>query len=80
MIAPECLLDVSGQAGMHAPGRSSRPVLILALECARPLAGSLRLDLKGPDAVTVGRAEHGAHERLETSGELCLRIAVADRG
>jgi transcriptional regulator of acetoin/glycerol metabolism len=61
-----------------APNRSSRPALVLVLECARPLAGSLRFDLKGVDAVAIGRDERRSQARLEAAGERRLKIGVAD--
>jgi transcriptional regulator with AAA-type ATPase domain len=59
--------------------RGASPVLVLALECARPLAGSLRCDLRDVDSVTLGRAEQRATERGEAGIVRHLKIGVPDR-
>jgi hypothetical protein len=70
VIATETLSlhdDASGTAS-HAP------YLVLALECARPTAGSLRCSLAGVDEVRVGRGETRGARR---SGRV-LHLAVPD--
>ena len=58
--------------------RPIRPVLNLVLECARPLAGSLRIDLTGLDSVVIGRGEERGRSRPGGGGPRDLRIAVPD--
>lgn len=58
--------------------RSTRPALVLALECARPLAGSVRFDLSGVDSVDVGRGKARSHVRVQADGGRRLRIEVPD--
>lgn len=54
------------------------PVLILALECARPTASSVRYRLAGVAAVTIGRGrERGAE--LTSAGAPELVVRVPDR-
>src|SRR5687768_5705710 len=57
-----------------APG----PYLILALECARPLAGSERLSLVGVDEVQIGRGRVRGHQRRQDGDRCVLRVDVPD--
>ncbi len=59
--------------------RGTRPVIVLALECARPLAGGIRCDLREVDAVVLGRAEQRTCERTEVGVVRQLTIGVPDR-
>ena len=68
------LTHVDGEARK----RGTRAVLVLGLECARPLAGSLRCDLRGLDEIVIGRDEQRTLTRTEAQGVKVLRIGVPD--
>ena len=71
--------DTHGQTlSLHSDGKEGKtgprpePVLVLALECGRPRAGSVRYRLNDLQAVSLGR---GAERRAEKAGsELTIRI------
>ncbi|MDQ3336858.1 MAG: sigma 54-interacting transcriptional regulator [Myxococcota bacterium] len=59
-----------GKAGRIGP--RPEPVLVLALECSRPRAGSVRYRLDGLTSINLGR---GAERRAERAGtELTVRV------
>ncbi|HEY1558766.1 MAG TPA: sigma 54-interacting transcriptional regulator [Kofleriaceae bacterium] len=63
-------IHADGQAGRVGP--RPEPVLVLALECSRPRAGSVRYRLNELTAVTLGR---GSERRAEKAGgELTIRV------
>jgi DNA-binding NtrC family response regulator len=68
---------------VHRPGEGNErervaPHLFLALECARPTAGSARFSLEGVDEVVIGRGNQRGAERTLSSGRCVLTVRVAD--
>jgi sigma-54 dependent transcriptional regulator, acetoin dehydrogenase operon transcriptional activator AcoR len=63
------------------PTATSRrwPLLYQVLDCARPLAGSIRCSLADVDEVEIGRGEQRSIERLRVAGARLLRIGLPDR-
>src|ERR1035438_5694555 len=57
----------------------SRPFLVVAFECGRPLAGATRVDLEGVERVLIGRGEQRSFARSSDPGPVTLNGQVPGR-
>lgn len=62
-----------------AEGTGLHPLLFLVIECARPLAGGMRLALAGVDEIVIGRGDERAIEKTRQGDRTVLRVRVPDR-
>lgn len=60
-------------------GAALHPILHLVLECARPLAGGLRVALDGVDEVVLGRGETRRVQRTSANGKKVVRVDIPDK-
>ncbi len=60
-------------------GPALHAALFLLLECARPLAGGMRISLAQTDEVILGRADARRVERVREGGKAIVRVGIPDR-
>jgi DNA-binding NtrC family response regulator len=62
-----------------ADGLVLHSMLYLVMECARPLAGGMRISLGKVDEVLLGRAEERGLERERDGERVVLRVGIPDK-
>jgi transcriptional regulator with PAS, ATPase and Fis domain len=78
-LVPNDHTERTSSAARKPDGAALHPLLYLVMECARPLAGGMRLSLGRVEEVILGRADVRTVKRTEEGGRSVLRIGIPDK-